>query len=119
MKPSITHDHGPIPVNQPSNFPRLYFIRRTKQLQNRRRGANDPRYQQPILPAIHTPRETIVGNFIRQEKEIIRDFTSNLWSATKAWCETAIKWIFWRVILPLSVVCAFWIPAGSPAELPL
>jgi hypothetical protein len=116
-----------IPINQPEGFPRLYFIPETITVHAPRHACNDSSYRPPVAPrpiAKTQPtrkkeRETKIQKFIRQEKEIFQEACADAWNATKRAGRATVRWLAWRVFLPLSVASMFWIPFGNPAELPL
>ncbi len=108
-----------IPVNQPEGFPRLYFIPETITVQAPRRACNDPSYRPPVTPQPIRQQETRIQKFIRHEKEIFQEACADAWSAIMAFGRSVVRWLVWRVFVPLSVACALSSQLVSPAELPL
>ena len=114
-----------IPVNQPEGFPRLYFIPETITVHAPRQACNDPSYRPLVAPqpAAKTQptrkkeRETIIQKFIRQEKEIFQEACADAWNATKRAGRATVRWLAWRVFLPLSVASTLYIPSIHPMEL--
>ena len=108
-----------IPVNQPKNFPRLYFIPETKTVQAPRQSSNDPYYRQaaPVQRIRRQKRESIIQRYIRRRKEAIRSALERAWAEVKAFGRSVARWLAWRVFLPLSIIASLWIPAGNPANL--
>jgi hypothetical protein len=108
-----------IPVNQPTNFPRLYFLPETKILNTLQQASNDPAFHQ-ILPTRIRPHQ---GSFIRrciyQLQARALQACGDIWMELKAVGRAMVRWLAWRLVLPLSVACSLWIPVVNPAELPL
>ena len=113
-----------IPVNQPTNFPRFFLIPETTTLRNTKPAINDFVYrtlQRPvtILESIKKiPRETYIQRFIRRENEKFMQIVNDAWTGIKRVGRAIVRWLVWRVMMPLSVGCALWIPIVNPAELP-
>jgi hypothetical protein len=75
-----------------------------------------PRYDSGGLPEPYSQHQaTKLRGFLSQARQAI----SAVWAQLKAFGRELVQKIFWRVILPLSVACALWVPVVSPAELPL
>jgi hypothetical protein len=108
-----------IPVNQPEGFPRLYFIPETITVQAPRQACNDPSYRPSVAPQPIRQQETKIQKFIRQVMEIFQEACADAWSAIKAFGRSVVRWLVWRVFVPLSVVCALSSQLVSPMELPL
>jgi hypothetical protein len=106
-----------IPVNQPEGFPRLYFIPETITVQAPRQACNDPSYHPPVAPQPIRQQETKVQKFIRHEKEIFQEACADAWNATKRAGRATVRWLAWRVFLPLSVASTLYIPSIHPMEL--
>jgi hypothetical protein len=49
-----------IPVDQPTNFSRLYFIPDTYEIDAPRRSANDPSYRPPAVPERSQPAARVL-----------------------------------------------------------
>jgi hypothetical protein len=108
-----------IPVNQPEGFPRLYFIPEAITVQAPRQACNDSSYRPPIAPRPIHQEETKIQKFIRNEKEIFQEACADAWAAIKAFGRSVVRWLVWRIFVPLSVVCALSSQLVSPMELPL
>ena len=116
-----------IPVNQPTQFPRLYFIPETITVQAPYQACNDPSYQPSAAPrptAITRPtrkkeRESVIQKFIREEKEIFQEVCADAWAAIKQAGRDTARWLTWWIVLPLSVASTLYIPSIHPMELPL
>jgi hypothetical protein len=108
-----------VPVDQPTNFPRFYLIPETSTLQIPNPASNNPRYRQSPPTRIKPPQETKIQKFFRHEKEIFQEACADTWSAIKAFGRSVVRWLVWRIFVPLSVVCALSSQLVSPAELPL
>ena len=108
-----------IPVNQPKNFPRLYFIPETIHADAPNQASNDPLYQQ--VPArVYRRRWMQIPRPIRYFRQLRARFykrCADAWSALKEAGRRVVRWLVWRVVLPLSVLCAIWLPFANPAEL--
>lgn len=113
------------PVDQPTNFPRLYFIPDTYEVHAPRRSANDSAYMPPAVSQAtiertttrKKKREPIIRGFIRRKKQAIRQARDRAWEAAKAFGRSVVRWLAWRVFLPLSVITSFWVSVAKPAEL--
>ena len=108
------------PVNQPKNFSRLYFIPETIHVEGPNQASNDPRYQQ--VPTRVHPRLWIQIprpiRYVRQLRALFYKRCAETWSALKEAGRRVVRWLAWRVVLPLSVLCAMWLPFANPADLP-
>jgi hypothetical protein len=125
----ITQSATPRPTplaDQPTTWPRLYFLPQTHYVQ-RQRAANSPEYNprpQPVIAhhratRIEHPHETQLQRFLRQEMEILQEVIADIWIAIQQAGRDMVKWLAWKVIFPLSVACAIWVPMGNPMDLPL
>lgn len=108
-----------VPVNQPTNFLRLYFIPETATLPSQHPASNDPRYRKSQPTLIEYPNEAAYRQYARIKMEVIRKACADAWEATKALGRTTVRWLARWVVLPLSIACILWIPFAGPAELPL
>ena len=114
-----------IPVNQPTQFPRLYFIPETITVQAPYQACNDPSYQpsaapRPIAKTQPTKKkegETVIQKFIRQEKEIFQEVCADAWATIKQAGADTARWLARWVVLPLSVASTLHIPSIHPMEL--
>jgi hypothetical protein len=107
------------PVDQPTNFPCFYLIPETTSIPSQRPASNDPGYNQSPSTNINLPQENKLRNFLRQEKEIFQETCTDSWTEIKQTVRAAVHWLARWVVLPLSVACALWVPAGNPAALAL
>ena len=112
-------EQAPVPVNQPTGWPRLYLIPETIYLPPQRPASNAPAYHPPALTKLKPPQETRIERFIRIEKEIFQEACADTWAALKQAGRDTVRWFARWVILPMSVACALSIHIVSPAELPL
>lgn len=108
-----------VPVNQPINFPRLYFIPETTTLPSQRPASNTPYYHQSQPTRITAPQEAAFRKSVRIEMEVFQKACADAWAAIKALGRATVRWLARWVVLPLSIACIFWIPFAGPAELPL
>ena len=116
-----------IPIDQPTDFPRLYFIPETREVDGPRRSANDTYYRPPVIlqpirktvPAPKVERQNFIQLFIQRQKENFYLACEEAWSATIFFGRTVVRWLVWRVILPLSVMACLWIPSIHPMDLPI
>ena len=74
-----------IPVNQPKNFPRLYFIPEIIHVDATNQASNDPLYQQALTRVnrrrwMQIPRPI---RYVRQLRERIYKRCADAWSALK------------------------------------
>jgi hypothetical protein len=111
-------EQATVPVNQPSNFPTFYPFPETGYI-HRKRASNQPAYHQHRTPTHIQRQVTKPRGFLARHKLRFHQHCAAAWSQLKALGRELIRKLFWRVILPLSVACALWIPAANPAELPL
>ena len=116
-----------IPVDQPTDFPRLYFIPNTQEVTAPRRSANEGCYRSPVVPrpikqSIPTPkvkRKNFIQRFIQRQKEKLHLACEKAWSATKSFGRSVVRWLAWRVFMPLSVIASLWVPSIFSMDLPL
>jgi hypothetical protein len=110
-----------IPVNQPVVFPHLYLIPETVTVQASWQSANDPHYWQPapIQNINRQKHESFIQRFVRRRREAISRRLDAAWQEVKAFGRAVVRWLVWRVFLPLSIIASLWIPVVNPAELPL
>ena len=112
-----------IPMNQPRSFPRLYFIPETITFDAPNQAIKDPFYQRDLTPvkqqSLRRPQLPKPAKYLQQLRARFYHLRARAWSALKAFGRRVVRWLAWRVVLPLSVLCAVWIPYVSPAELPL
>jgi hypothetical protein len=106
-----------VPVNQPVHFPTFYFIPETSTIPSQHPVSNNPVYHQPKPTSNKPPQITHTQSFLIQEKELFIDFIADVWSSLKNAGRDTVRFLARWVILPLSVTCALWVPAGNPAEL--
>jgi hypothetical protein len=108
-----------VQIDQPANFPRLYFIPETTTTPLQHPASNDPAYHQSPQTHINPPKETQLHKFLRQEKEIFQETCADVWAALKQAGRDTVHFLARWIILPLTVASALWVPAGNPAALPL
>jgi hypothetical protein len=106
-----------VPVNQPINFPRLYFIPETTLLQGTRQASNDPLYHQSQPTRITSPLEAAFRKHARIKMEIFQEACAYAWAAMKAIGRATVRWLARWVVLPLSVASALYIPSIHPMDL--
>lgn len=120
----------------PLEFLRLYLIPETYTVNAPRKSANDSLYipsnpNPALLSASSEPRITArptlekpeplegqIAYFKRRIQERIQLAIAEAWSATKAFGRGVVRWLAWRVLMPLSVMASIWVPSVTPAELP-
>ena len=119
MKPNLNPLQPRLLENQPINVPRLYLFPATHPVSAPRRASNDPLSEQSLTHHQRTHCETVLERFLRQEKEHLRTACADAWTAAKAAGRAAVRWIFWRVVVPLAVIASLYISFANPAELPL
>jgi hypothetical protein len=109
-----------VPINQPKAFLRLYFFPETVTVQAPRQSSNDSHYQQavPVQRTMRQKFESLIQDFIRRRKEAITHSLDTAWQAVKAFGRAVVRWLAWRVFLPLSIIASIWMPYVNPAELP-
>jgi hypothetical protein len=107
------------PINQPTNFSRLYFLPEARALHIARPAGNDSVYRQIPAAPMPEPPETLLHKFVRQEKEILQETCADAWAALKQAGRDIVRFLARWIILPLTVASALWVPAGNPAALPL
>ena len=108
-----------VPVNQPTNFPRLYFIPETATLPSQHPVSNDPLYHRSQPAHITFPQEAAFRKYVRIKMEVFQKACADAWAAIKAMGRATVRWLARWVVLPLSIACMLWIPFAGPAELPL
>ena len=106
-----------VPVNQPINFPRLYFIPETSTLPAQHPASNDPRYHQSQPTPITSPQEPAFRKYARTNMEVFQKACADAWAAIKALGRALVRWLARWVVLPLSVASALYIPSIHPMEL--
>ena len=119
MKLLTKSEKTPVPVNQPTGWPRLYLIPETSALDIPTPASNDSAYHESVLIKLDPQQETRIQRFIRIEKEIFRETCADTWAALKQAGRDTAHWLARWVILPMAVACIFWIPFVNPAELPM
>jgi hypothetical protein len=107
-----------VPVNQPIKFPTLHLIPETRYVR-RKRASNQPYYHQQRTPAHTHHQATKPRGLLSRQKLRFHQYCADTWSRLNQIGSELVRKLLWRVILPLSVACLFWIPFASPAELPL
>jgi len=112
-------EQATVPVDQPSNFPTFHLIPATGYVRRKRRACNQPAYHQHRTPTHIQRQVTKPRGFLARHKLRFHQYCADTWSQLKAFGKELIRKLVWRVILPLSIACALWIPIASPAELPL
>ena len=108
-----------VPVNQPTNFPRLYFLPETTTLPAQHPASNAPYYHQSQPTLITPPQEPAFRKYVRLKMEAFKEACADAWAAIKALGRATVRWLARWVVLPLSIACTFWIDVAGPAELPL
>lgn len=108
-----------VPVNQPTNFPRLYFIPETTTLPAQQRASNAPHYSQSQPTRITSSQEPAFRKYTRFKMAVLQQACADTWAAVKALGRATVRWLARWVVLPLSIASTFWIPIAGPAELPL
>ena len=107
-------------------WPRLYFLPRTHYVQ-RQRAANSPQYNpRPKAEmfdyeatSTEPPHENWLQAMLRRELEMFQEACADAWTGLKQAGRSVVRWLAWKVMFPLSIACAIWIPAVSPMKLPL
>ena len=108
-----------VPVNQPINFPTFHPIPDTGYVRRTGRACNSANYhRQPSPTHIQRTAAKSIG-FIARQKQLFRQYCTDTWARLKQLGRDTVRWLTWRVVLPLSVLCAIWIPFANPAELAL
>jgi hypothetical protein len=113
-------------VDQPTHWPKLYFLPQTHYV-TRQRAANSPEYDskpQPDIAHHRTARttpslETRLQRFLRHEVEILQEVIADSWRAAQEAGRDMVRWLVRWIITPLSIACAIWVPMGNPMDLPL
>lgn len=118
MKILQKREEAYMPTNQPANFPTFYTIPETRYVRRLYRAANRPFYHHVSNATRITPEKARSPSFIALLKQRIGQYFRETWSRLKQLGRNIVRWLAWRVVLPLSVVCAIWIPYVNPAELP-
>ena len=112
-------EQAPVPINQPTNFPRFYLIPETSTHQIPSPASNNPIYRQSPPKRIDPPPESAFRKYARQEKEIFQEVCADAWAAIKQAGRDTARWLTWWIILPLSIASTLYIPSIHPMELPL
>jgi hypothetical protein len=109
-----------IVMEQPVSFQQLYPISETTTAQGPRKSSHDRLYQQPCN--FHKLSQLNCGSvpqgYIRRKRNAIRLALDTAWKETKVFGRAVVRWLAWRVFLPLSVIASIWVPLANPAELP-
>lgn len=108
-----------LPVHQPINFPTFHLIPETEYVRRKRRASNQPSYHQQRTPTPFQHPAAKLQRFITLLKQCLRQHCTGTWSRLKQLGRDTVRWLAWRVVLPLSVLCAIWVPLANPSELPL
>ena len=122
MKTSKRAEQARVPVNQPTHFPRLYFIPETTIIPSHRtasNASNAPHYHQSQPTCITTPQEPAFRKYARIKMTVLQQACAGAWAAIKALGRATVRWLARWVVLPISIACILWIPIAGPAELPL
>ena len=105
-----------VPVNQPTNSPTLHLIPETGYVR-RKRASNHPSYHQLRTPHHIQQQASKTLGFLSRLKLLIH-YCTDTWSRLKRTGKETVMWLVWRVVYPLSIASALWIPDGNPAGLP-
>ncbi len=105
-------------VNQPTEYPTFYLIPETRYVRRTGRAANHPYYHRHPARTRDQPRSDRPLGVVTRRKLRFRRYCADIWSRLKQMGRNAVKWFAWRVLLPLTVACALWMPYVNPAELP-
>ena len=97
-----------------SNCGHLYRLPTTHYVR-RQRAANHHIYaiQAPTLESLPTPRP----GYWAREMAKFRAALSQTWSNLKAMGRRLVRWLMWRVAVPLAVLSCLWVAYAEPAEL--
>jgi hypothetical protein len=119
LKPAINAANSKqhILENQPSYFPRLYFIPTPDTLTQRLCPANDPLFHNPPSPI--PLRQHPIQRFNQQRKEHLQRLVADAKTAIIAAFRATVRWLFWHITVPLAVMASLYISFASPAELPM
>lgn len=107
-----------VPVNQPSHFPTLHLIPETGYVR-RKRASNQPSHHQQRTPTQLQQHARKPRGFLAQQKLLFRQYCADTWSRLIQIGRAIVRWLAWKVFLPLSIACAFSISFANPADLPL
>ena len=119
-----------VPNDQPTDFPRFFLIPETTTLPNTLPASNDTFYHPPQRPTpilknterpspVKAAQDGYMARFVQRENERFMYLCTSAWEAATFMGRAVVRWLAWRVVLPLSVACALWVPIGNPAELPM
>jgi len=108
-----------VPVNQPAHFPILHLIPETGYVRHTGRACNNPNYHRQPSPTLIQHRAAKPQGFIARQKQRFYLYCTDTWLRLKQLGRDTVRWLIWRVVFPLSVLCAIWIPLAAPAELAL
>jgi hypothetical protein len=125
----ITQPATPRPTrltDQSTTWPLFFILPQTHYVQ-RQRAANSPEYRpkpQPDIAHHRTarttyPHENWLQAILRREVEILQEAIADIWIVVQEAGRAMVKWLAWKVVFPLSVACAIWVPIGNPMDLPL
>ena len=103
-----------VPVNQPTNSPTLHLIPETRYVRRKRRACNHPSYHQQRTPHRIQQQAREKLGFLTRLKLLFHHCTDT-WSRLKRTGKETVRWLVWRVVYPLSIASALWIPDGNPA----
>lgn len=73
-----------VPVNQPTNFPRLYFIPETATLPSQLPASNDLAYHQSQSTRITSSQEPAFRKYARIKMAVLQQACADTWAAIKA-----------------------------------
>ena len=90
-----------VPVNQPINFPRLYFLPETTILPAQHPASNAPRYHQSQPTRITFPQEPAFRKYARIRTEVFQKSCADAWAAIKALGRATVRCLARWVVLPL------------------
>jgi hypothetical protein len=107
-----------VPANQPKTFPTFHLIPETGYVR-RKRACNQPSHHQQRSPTYMQQLANKPRRILARQKLQFQQYCAATWSRLKAFGRELVRKLFWRVILPLSIACALWIPLANPADLPL
>ena len=108
-----------VPANQPKFFPTLHLIPETRYVRRIDRACNSPYYHpQPHPTPIKEPASNQNG-FTARLKRRFHQYCADSWERLKSLGRRIVRWLVWRVLFPLSVLCAISVKFVNPAELPL
>jgi hypothetical protein len=108
-----------VPVNQPTDFPTFHLIPDTGPVRRKRRACNQPSYHQQRTPTHNQKQDKNPLGFIARQKEKVRQAITTVWEKLKAFGRAIVRWLAWKVFLPLSIACALSSQFANPSNLPL